>query len=233
MTSAANARANRSNAAKSTGPKTARGKAWASRNALRHGLATITAHDPLVSSQIERMAKAICGDRASPVQYEQAPRHRREHRPAAECSRRPRSRYRAREKRLRRPQARQSSDSRPTTNGSMGSMVLPAASARADKITHPRCRRRMFTSKIVTANRKTKRRKPAVISRKPPLRKGIKDRSPIAAQNEIEPSSEVLAEIIGLERYLQRVHSRLRQAVRKYMANTIVAAPQVNINDDT
>jgi hypothetical protein len=81
----------------------------------------------------------------------------------------------------------------------------------------------MFTSKIVTANRKTKRRKPAVISRKPPLRKGIKDRSPIAAQNEIEPSPEVLAEIIGLERYLQRVHSRLRQAVRKYMANTIVA----------
>jgi len=73
VTSAKKIAANRNNARKSTGPKTAKGKARASRNAIRHGLATIGRDSPSVSAQIERIAQAICGgDAASPAQYEQA-----------------------------------------------------------------------------------------------------------------------------------------------------------------
>ena len=72
MTSERKIAANRINASKSTRPKTAKGKDRASRNALRHGLATITRHNLSVSAQIERIARAICVDGAPPAQYEQA-----------------------------------------------------------------------------------------------------------------------------------------------------------------
>jgi len=49
--------ANRANAAHSTGPRTRRGKARASRNALRHGLATRRADD---SADAMRLAGLIC-----------------------------------------------------------------------------------------------------------------------------------------------------------------------------
>jgi hypothetical protein len=60
--------ANRNNAKRSTGPRTAQGKLSAKRNALRHGLAA----QPALSPQIERMARAICGMGASRLQYEDA-----------------------------------------------------------------------------------------------------------------------------------------------------------------
>ncbi|MBH5401185.1 hypothetical protein HZZ13_25870 [Bradyrhizobium sp. CNPSo 4010] len=46
MTSVRQIEANRANATRSTGPKTAGGKARSSRNALRHGLARSTIGDP-------------------------------------------------------------------------------------------------------------------------------------------------------------------------------------------
>jgi hypothetical protein len=64
--------ANRNNARKSTGPRTASGKARTSRNALRHGLASISFANTEVSPQIERMAKSICDKDATPLLYEQA-----------------------------------------------------------------------------------------------------------------------------------------------------------------
>jgi hypothetical protein len=64
--------ANRQNARKSTGPKTAKGKDRASRNAMRHGLETLSRHNSSVSAQIEHIAQSICGDAASPAQHEQA-----------------------------------------------------------------------------------------------------------------------------------------------------------------
>ena len=64
--------ANRANARRSTGPRTGRGKARASRNALRHGLAAISLANSPALPQIERMAKAICGAGATPWQYELA-----------------------------------------------------------------------------------------------------------------------------------------------------------------
>src|SRR5262245_66293676 len=64
--------ANRRNSAKSTGPKTARGKKRASANARRHGLAAITGRDPAATAARERIAKLICAEGASPLQHEQA-----------------------------------------------------------------------------------------------------------------------------------------------------------------
>ena len=46
MTTEAKRAANRANAQKSTGPRSSEGKARASQNATRHGLATSVADDP-------------------------------------------------------------------------------------------------------------------------------------------------------------------------------------------
>jgi hypothetical protein len=64
--------ANRHNGRKSCGPRTAAGKSCASRNALRHGLAAITRHNPTLSPDVERMAKALCRDDQNPLLFEQA-----------------------------------------------------------------------------------------------------------------------------------------------------------------
>src|ERR1700737_175837 len=64
--------ANRSNGRKSRGPRTAAGKASASRNALRHGLVTITQRNPALFPEIERMAKALCAGDKNPFLFEQA-----------------------------------------------------------------------------------------------------------------------------------------------------------------
>src|SRR5262249_60031632 len=57
---------------KSNGPKTAHGKKRASANARRHGLAAITGQDPAATADAERIAKLICPEGASPLQYKQA-----------------------------------------------------------------------------------------------------------------------------------------------------------------
>ena len=62
MTSAQKIAANRRNAARSTGPRTAQGKARASRNAFKHGLAASIAYDSAQSEEIDRLANAIAGD---------------------------------------------------------------------------------------------------------------------------------------------------------------------------
>jgi hypothetical protein len=72
MTSNRRIEANRRNSRKSCGPRTAAGKATASRNALRHGLAALTHHQPAPSADVEEFARVLCGDDHDPILFAQA-----------------------------------------------------------------------------------------------------------------------------------------------------------------
>jgi len=72
MTSGRKIAANRRNSQKSCGPRSAVGKAFASRNALRHGLAAIAHIRPELSAEIERFANTLCGDDSDPLLFDQA-----------------------------------------------------------------------------------------------------------------------------------------------------------------
>jgi len=74
MSSERRRRANRRNARKCTGPRTAGGKARSARNALRHGLARPAGLDPQLVQAIGRLAHAIAGEGASPDRRERAGR---------------------------------------------------------------------------------------------------------------------------------------------------------------
>jgi hypothetical protein len=72
MTSVRKIEANRRNSRKSSGPRTAAGKAIASRNALRHGLSALTHLQPLPTPEIEQFARALSGDDNNPALFAQA-----------------------------------------------------------------------------------------------------------------------------------------------------------------
>jgi hypothetical protein len=72
MTSEAKVAANRRNARHSTGPRTTAGKMRVRRNALRHGLAAVVVRDPGVTAEVERIALALSGPHADPLEREQA-----------------------------------------------------------------------------------------------------------------------------------------------------------------
>jgi hypothetical protein len=57
--------ANRANAMRSTGPKTAAGKLKASRNAFRHGLSTEVSWDSATSAKIDAISRVLAGEQAS------------------------------------------------------------------------------------------------------------------------------------------------------------------------
>ena len=59
--------ANRRNATRSTGPRSAAGKRRISKNALRHGLAVSLSRLPEMSLEIEQLARAIAQDKADPA----------------------------------------------------------------------------------------------------------------------------------------------------------------------
>jgi hypothetical protein len=59
LTSARRVAANRRNARRSTGPRTASGKATAARNALRHGLSVAVFADPALAKDIAGLAERL------------------------------------------------------------------------------------------------------------------------------------------------------------------------------
>jgi hypothetical protein len=65
MTSPAALAANRVNAARSTGPRTAAGKAAVARNALRHGLSLPVLADATLAADVSALAERIAGEGAS------------------------------------------------------------------------------------------------------------------------------------------------------------------------
>jgi hypothetical protein len=67
MTSQKVIEANRRNARRSTGPRTAAGKRKVAGNALRHGL-TVSVPDLAMTAAVARMIAAIAGENASPQQ---------------------------------------------------------------------------------------------------------------------------------------------------------------------
>jgi hypothetical protein len=62
MTSDKKIAANRTNAKKSTGPRTVSGKSRSCQNAWRHGWATTQPKDSVISADVEHMANVICGN---------------------------------------------------------------------------------------------------------------------------------------------------------------------------
>jgi hypothetical protein len=62
VTSARKVEANRANARRSTGPKTAAGRVKAAQNARRHGLRIPVLSNPTLSAEVEVMAQRIAGD---------------------------------------------------------------------------------------------------------------------------------------------------------------------------
>jgi hypothetical protein len=74
MTSEKKRRANRRNARKCTGPRTAAGKARSACNSLRHGLARPARLDPQLVQTIGELARAIAGEGASLDRCEHAAR---------------------------------------------------------------------------------------------------------------------------------------------------------------
>jgi len=72
MTSETKIAANRTNAKKSTGPTTTRGKSRASGNAWRHGWAVVKKNGSTLPADVERVAAAICSHDSTAALYEQA-----------------------------------------------------------------------------------------------------------------------------------------------------------------
>jgi hypothetical protein len=65
LTSDHKIKANRANAQASTGPKTADGRARATRNALRHALSLPVCSNPALSEEVETLAREIAGPGAN------------------------------------------------------------------------------------------------------------------------------------------------------------------------
>ena len=64
--------ANRRNARRSTGPRTAAGKARAAQNARRHGLNVPASRDPVCTAEIAALARLIAGEGRDTLRYQRA-----------------------------------------------------------------------------------------------------------------------------------------------------------------
>jgi hypothetical protein len=65
LTSELKIKANRANSRASTGPRSPHGRTRAARNALRHGLSLPVCSDPVLSEEVEALAREIAGTEAN------------------------------------------------------------------------------------------------------------------------------------------------------------------------
>jgi len=72
MTSDRKIATNRRNSQQSTGPRSVQAKQRIRRNALRHGIRALALRTPAISTEVDRLASAICGKDADPADREQA-----------------------------------------------------------------------------------------------------------------------------------------------------------------
>ena len=208
MTSAKKVAANRINGRKSRGPRTAAGKARASRNARRHGLAAFNSKDdPAMTEQIEQMVDAICAGDDDPLLRQQAAMIA-ESQLWLSCVKAEKV---ARIERLRDPTAFAL-----TTNARS---VRAKARIHLCDVAH---RQLMIVEELINKTKAAGRdpeREP--ISRMlevawpPPWVKEIPED---AERDEYEAMREGLCDLVRLLRYEQRAWSRRKRAVRAFMA---------------
>ena len=72
MISARKLAANRRNALRSSGPRSAAGKARSRANALRHGFAAVALAPAVASAEVLKLTKALAGENSSPQVFQQA-----------------------------------------------------------------------------------------------------------------------------------------------------------------
>jgi hypothetical protein len=221
--------ANRLNARRSTGPRTSRGKSRASRNAWRHGWAVAKRRHSTVSADVERMAKAICGEYATPALYEQAVI-------IAECE------IVLLNLRAARVEIVGQNLERPNQlSGFLSSEVRPALEALAGGEVRPTIRvikrqiRAIAAVRVANANGKIGGKESDGSDREDPLpspatnligsaKESDEGREAGQVRDEVDALQRALPELVTLERYERRAMSRRKQAIRMFEAISTLAS---------
>ena len=198
--------ANRRNARKSRGPRTAAGKLRSSRNALRHGLAAISRHNPECLPEIERIANALCKGDTDPLLFEQALIFA-ENDYILRCVR---SEGLAAIERMRDPTA---------TPFTKPGEALARAKARFRQA--KRAYEQLLAAKTKNAARNSKDQHPAPSPNNTVTSNGssepIREPEPLAMRDEFDAVRLALPDLKRLERYERRGWSRRKRAIRDFI----------------
>lgn len=210
LSSPAKIEANRRNGRKSRGPRTAAGKLRSSRNALRHGLAAISRHNPECLPEIERIANALCKGDTDPLLFEQALIFA-ENDYILRCVR---SEGLAAIERMRDPTA---------TPFTKPREALARAKARFRQA--KRAYEQLLAAKAKNAATNSKDRHPApsptnnmVTSND--LSEPVREPKPLAMRDEFDAMRLALPDLRRLERYERRAWSRRKRAIRDFIEIT-------------
>jgi hypothetical protein len=237
MTSAKKIAANRENARKSTGPRSERGKSQVRRNALRHGLAQMMPPASPVPARIERIARAIAGERAPSLLYDEAVRIAE----SQDMLLRVRA---ARVAVVERARERAGEEMVPDPKRLIPGFPTDQEWAQAlDDIASGRLREaskcfiqgaeavRAFTAKVAASDQNNEndtehagaeQRQRELEDKDNLLQPTSPDPSPTTAPDEAAVFLRALPELIRLDRYEQRALSRRARAIRKFIAISVL-----------